>query len=276
MTLRGPGTGQSGYCILSRVDVSSRGAIDAPSAKTRTATGVKRTVHIVVDPPSQPGAHILVQMDFGSGMQTVMDQPEPANPPPTFKFGFAASTGGANNIHEINATVINTILPVPRLAIDKTDTGPFIAGGTGTFTLTSSTETGSDVGPEVQPITVTDTLPAGTLNGTPTGTGWDCSGSSGTAVSCTYPASASAPIPAATTLPPITVPVVFGPGESGAFTNAAHVNSQDYANDPQEVPPPTRSASCPLARTTSARRQSACRSLWRFSTTITAVSSPAA
>jgi uncharacterized repeat protein (TIGR01451 family) len=234
VTLRGPGTGQTGYCILTRVNASSHGAIDAPSAKTRTATGVKRTVHIVVDPPSQPGAHILVQMDFGSGLVSIMNAAEPSNPPPTFKFGFAASTGGANNIHEINATVINTILPVPRLTIAKTDAGPFVAGGTGTFTLTPSTGAGSDVGPEVQPVTVTDTLPAGTLNGTPTGTGWDCSGSMGTAVSCTHPASASAPIPAGTTLPPITVPVVFGPTESESFTNTAHVNSQDNANDPQD------------------------------------------
>jgi hypothetical protein len=93
--------------------------------------------------------------------------------------------------------------------------------------------TSSDLGPEVQPITVTDTLPAGTLNGTASGTGWDCTGSTGTTVSCTYPASASAPIPAGTTLPPITVPAVFGPDESGIFTNTAQVNSQDNANDPQ-------------------------------------------
>jgi uncharacterized repeat protein (TIGR01451 family) len=233
VTLRGPGTGQTGYCILDRVNVASYGAIDAPKAKTRTAAGVKRTVHIVVDPPSQPGAMILVQMNFGSGMQTIMDTPEPANPPATFKFGFAASTGGANNIHEINSTVINTILPVPRLTIAKSDDGPFVAGGTGRFTLTPTVQAGSDVGPETDPVTVTDTLPAGTLNGLPTGTGWDCSASSGTTVSCTYAASASAPIPAGTTLPAITVPVVFGPDESGIFTNVAYVNSQDNANSPQ-------------------------------------------
>ena len=233
VTLRGPGTGQTGYCILSRVNVASNGKVDAPTAKSRTAAGVRRTVHIVVDPPSQANAHILVQVDFGSGFVTIMNAAEPPNPPPTFKFGFAASTGGANNIHEINATIINTILPVPRLTIAKTDTGPFVVGGTGTFTLTPSTQGGSDVGSEVDPITVTDTLPAGTLNGAPTGTGWDCSGSSGTAVRCTYQASASAPIAAGTALPSISVPVVFGPDESGIFTNTAQVNSQDNANDPQ-------------------------------------------
>ena len=233
VTLRGPGSGQTGYCILSRVNVGSNGKVDAPAAKSRTAAGVKRTVHIVVDPPSQANAHILVQMDFGSGFVTIMNAPEPANPPPTFKFGFAASTGGANNIHEINATVINTILPVPRLRIAKTDTGPFVVGGAGRFTLAPTVAGGSDVGPEANPITVTDRLPAGTLSGTPTVTGWDCSGSSGTSVSCTYPASASAPIPAGTTLPPITVPVVFGPNESGIFTNSARVTSQDNASTPQ-------------------------------------------
>ena len=233
VTLRGPGTGQTGYCILERVNVASYGAIGAPRSRTRTAAGVKRTVHIVLDPPSQAGAHILVQMNFGSGFVTIMNAPEPANPPATFKFGFAASTGGANNIHEINATVINTILPVPRLAIAKTDTGPFVVGATGTFTLTPTVQAGSDVGPETDPVTVTDTLPAGTLNGTPSGTGWDCSASSGQTVSCTYPASASAPIAAGTTLPAITVPVAFGPEESGIFTNVAHVNSLDNANSPQ-------------------------------------------
>ena len=234
VTLRGPGSGQTGYCVLTRVNAASYGSIDAPSARTRTASGVKRSVHIVVDPPAKPGAHILVQMDFGSGFVTIMNAPEPPNPPPTFKFGFAASTGGANNIHEINSTIINTILPVPRLVIAKSDSGPFRAGGTGSFTLTPSTEPGSDVGPEVEPVTVADTLPAGALSGTPTGSGWDCSASSGTHVSCTYPASASAPIAAGTTLPSITVPVLFGRDESGIFTNGTEVSSQDNANTPQQ------------------------------------------
>ncbi len=234
VTLRGPGSGESGYCILDRFGVSSYRSVDAPHATSRASSGVKRTVHIVVDPPSQANAHILVQMDFGSGMHTIMNASEPANPPSTFRFGFAASTGGANNIHEIQLVDVNTILPVPRLVIAKSDTGPFVAVGSGTFTLTPSTQAGSDVGPEVQPVTVTDKLPAGTLNGSPTGTGWDCSGSSGTSVRCTYPASADAPIPAGTTLPPITVPVVFGREESGIFTNDAQVSSQGDANTPQE------------------------------------------
>lgn len=234
VTLRGPGSGQAGYCILNRINVAANGAIDAPKAKARTAAGVKRTIHIVVDPPSKSGAHIVVQMDFGSGFVNILNAPEPANPPPTFKFGFAASTGGANNIHEINSTVINTILPVPRLVIAKSHSGPFVVGGSGTFTLTPSTVAGSDVGPEVDPVTVTDTLPAGTLGGTPMGSGWDCSASSGKNVQCTRPASAAAPIPAGTTLPPITVPVVFGADESGSFTNTAQVSSQDNANSPQD------------------------------------------
>jgi hypothetical protein len=55
VTLRGPGSGQTGYCILNRVDVSSNGAIDDPSAKHRTDPGVKRSVHIVRRPAGEAG-----------------------------------------------------------------------------------------------------------------------------------------------------------------------------------------------------------------------------
>jgi uncharacterized repeat protein (TIGR01451 family) len=232
VTMRGPGSGQSQYCIVNSVPAG--GSIDNPRATSRTAPSVKRTVHIKVDPLSQQGAKILVQIDFGSGMQTVMDEALPPNPPQTFKFGFAASTGGSNNIHEIQNVVIDSILPLPRLTLAKTNGGPFTAGGTGSFTLTASIQSGSQVGAETQPVTVSDDLPAGRLSGIPTGAGWDCSGSSGTKVRCTHPASPAVPIPPGTQLPPITVPVVFGPNESGIFTNTAQASSQDNANTPQD------------------------------------------
>ncbi len=235
VTLRGPGNGQTGYCILDRVDVSSRGALDAPSAQSRTDADVRRTVHITVDPPSEAGARISVELAYGNGpLEPVLDEPEPANPPPTFKFGFAASTGGANNIHEIQGVSIDSILPLPRLVITKTDTGPFTVGGPGHFVLTPATEADPALGPVQAPVTVTDDLPAGTLSGTPAGAGWDCSASSGIHVSCTRPASPEAPIEPDTTLPPITVDVAFGPDESGIFDNVAQVNSQDNANTPQQ------------------------------------------
>jgi hypothetical protein len=125
-------------------------------------------------------------------------------------------------------------------------------------------------------VTVTDTLPAGTLNGVPTGTGWDCSASPGTTVNCTYPASATAPIAAGTTLPSITVQVVFGPDESGIFTNVAHVTSQDNANTPQQSSASDAFHVLPVGHDDSATKTVGVPVASRSSTSITAVWYPAA
>src|SRR5271154_5814453 len=53
--------------------------------------------------------------------------------PATFKFGFAASTGGATAIHDISGLSIAT-LP-PSLTTTVSHTGDFTAGGTGTITI---------------------------------------------------------------------------------------------------------------------------------------------
>jgi uncharacterized repeat protein (TIGR01451 family) len=133
-TLRGPGTGQSGYCILDRVSVGSLGAVGAPSAKRRTAAGVKRTVHIVVDPPAQANAHILVQMDFGSGMQTIMDAPEhPIRRPRSSSGSPRVPAAPTTSTRSMPPSSTRTVTVVARVGVLKpgklTDTAAVTADG---------------------------------------------------------------------------------------------------------------------------------------------------
>ena len=232
VSLRGPGDDLVGYCLLA-TRISPAGSLDKPGAIDRD-DGVQRDVRITVDPLSDPEAQVTVYLKLPSETtyREALREPLPDNPPPTFKFGFSASTGGSTNIHEIRTLVVDSILPLPRLKLEKSDTGPFVTGGSGTFTLTASTERGVGVGPVSAPVTVTDTIPAGTITATPSGTGWDCSATAtgSSALSCTRPA----PIADGTTLPPISVPVAWDDRTSGSYVNVAEVDSLDNANTPEQ------------------------------------------
>ena len=238
LSLRGPGEDLIGYCLLARRALGDDfGSVDQPGATDRD-DNVRRDVRITVDPLSQPGAQVTVYLKRPAqeNYTEFLREPLPPNPPPTFKFGFAASTGGSTNIHEIRTLVVNSIQPLPRLALAKTTGGPYTTGGSGTFTLTARTEEGTGVGPAESPITVTDTLPAGTITAAPAGEDWDCSATvvGSSSLSCTYPASPSSPVEAGTELPVISFPVAWDYATSGRFTNVAEVDSLDNANSPEQ------------------------------------------
>lgn len=80
-----------------------------------------------------------------------------------------------------------TVTP-PVLTITKGHTGPgtgnaFIAGQTGTYTINVGNNGPGSTGG--QTVTVTDNLPSGLTQSSVSGTGWNCSSSTSTAVSCT-------------------------------------------------------------------------------------------
>src|SRR5207244_3562500 len=117
----------------------------------------------------------------------------------------------ANN----SATEKTAVAQNADLLITKSDSpDPVTAGGTLTYTLSVS-----NAGPSTAagPITVTDTLPAGVIFQSASGTGWICSGTN-TSVTCTQPT--NLPPGAA---PPITITVTAS--EAGAITNTATVSS---------------------------------------------------
>jgi uncharacterized repeat protein (TIGR01451 family) len=235
VSLRGPGEGIDGYCLLERTSVAGYGGIADTHAQTRDAGSVRRDVHIVIDPLNRPDARIRVMMGFpGEGEHQVLDEPLPAGRPPRVRFGFAASTGTLTDVHEIRRLRIDSVDPLPRLRLTKTNDGPFVAGGTGSFSLRVSVhgEAGATLH---EPVTVVDHLPAGTLAGEAGGPGWSCGGGGsapGTEVLCRF--TPDSPLPIGSTLPPITVPVRFPEDESCTLENAASVASDDNSATPEE------------------------------------------
>jgi hypothetical protein len=219
--VRGPGEGMTGYCWLGGTGVFATPLYE-DGAASRTAAGVLVAVQITMDPPSDVDPEIHVALNGTD----VLDVPEPADLPPTFKFGFAASTGGSNDIHEINDFQAATVNPLPpSWDLSGTTSGAFTVGGTGDFTFTATPDPAWGSG--VDPVTFTDTLEDGTtVASLPTGTGWDCSATviGSSTVTCTYTISGTQTPGVA--LPSLTVPEQM-PGVAGTVVNTATVTSAD-------------------------------------------------
>ncbi len=135
--------------------------------------------------------------------------------PPTFKFGWAASTGGANDIHEVRNFVANNA--PPDLTITKQHDGPFTRNTNEAYTIQAGVNNSG--GNADQTIYVTDTLPAKETFVSVSGSGWTCNSAS--PVQCTYPAGVSS----GTALPAITLTVK--PTSNGVIANTACVYSAD-------------------------------------------------
>lgn len=229
VTIRGPGSGTTGYCILGANTSALPGQLHGGAARS----GALRHTHIVIDPSTNASPKVTVSLDFGSGLAQVVQVPLPASPPATFKFGFTASTGAGSDFHEVRNLVSTTQVPLPALTLQKAHTGSFVQGGTGSFQITVGTD--PNAGAERQSVRVTDTLPAGlTVGGAPTGSGWDCTITSvGSATAgCVFAGSATTPVPAGNTLPPITLPVAISSSSASSLTNTATASSMDATNSP--------------------------------------------
>jgi uncharacterized repeat protein (TIGR01451 family) len=155
---------------------------------------------------------------------------------------------------------------VVDLSITKTHVGNFTVGSNGTYTLRVSNASGVALDPEVNVVTVTDTLPAGLTYVSGAGTGWSCS-AVGQTVTCTHPPG----LPPGNSFPDLTLTVAVGPTAAPAVTNSATVSSASYdlnaannsVNDPTTVNPlfPTlvvtkssQAFSDPLNNTTNPKR----------------------
>lgn len=181
VTIRGASAGLNGYCYITSSGTLSQG-ISAGSSRS----GATRSVRITISPSGQIG----VKIDFhdGNGYVPVI-QPtnftglngQPAFPA-TFKFGFASSTGGSTNYHEIWNL---DIAPDPStLSVSSTHSDPFTPGSTGTYTL--NVQNAATASPTRGSTVITDTIPLGlTPRSADGGTDWTCP-ITGQQVVCTY------------------------------------------------------------------------------------------
>jgi uncharacterized repeat protein (TIGR01451 family) len=147
------------------------------------------------------------------------------DPPETFKFGFASSTGDATNIHEIQNLVITSNAPPPDLQLTKRSNIDNVEpGGTVEYTLTVRNV---GRGATTANATITDTLPPGFSFDSFRGAGWNCT-ADGRVVTCVYIGdpnstnSATDPIISPNESQSVVVRV-NAPDTPGNFTNTATV-----------------------------------------------------
>ena len=205
VVVRGPGNLGAGYCALQ----SSAATATSPSltlrASTRTASKVP--VEVVINATSStvttasglvvPAGDYDVKFTPVSGSARTLLGALPVVPsglypsswvnssgiPKQLVFGWVGSTGGDTDYHEIDNVVVNSINPVPQLAVSQTSyaAATLSPGSPVTYTVTAS----SSGATENQPVTLTETLPAGVLPVAAYGTGWVCGAPSGQQISCT-------------------------------------------------------------------------------------------
>ncbi|MEG4066059.1 DUF4347 domain-containing protein, partial [Microcoleus sp. Pol11C2] len=145
------------------------GGIDNKNTSIRAEA--KRTVQVTLFPANSPTFpnRLTVAFDLdGSGTfdagETLLDIPNLATVngavPRTFKFGFAASTGGNTNIHEVNNVIVQSIdEPALKADVSIVKKGPLYAipNSTISYTITSTNN-----GPNnAESVLIQDPLPQG-------------------------------------------------------------------------------------------------------------------
>lgn len=175
-------------------------AADGPlSDASSTRDPAERTVHITISTDSI--MTVNVSYDGGATFAEELSDIDlktingSAPMPSTFKLGFAASTGGATNIHEIRDLVVETL--DPDLATDVTAPTTLPRGGTADFSI--SVSNAASAGPTTGVITSTTTFPAGITPTAATGAGWTCT-IAGQTVTCEAAAAATGETLAAITV----------------------------------------------------------------------------
>ncbi len=258
VTVRGPGNGTSGYCILGTTLVAS-GALDS---RTATSRPTSVPVEIALNPNASasttstgltvPARNWLITFTPVGGSQQTLTGSLPTaatlsgygfpaswyDPstglPYQLTFGWAASTGANNEIHEINtlaSTTLNGQLPSFLLSLSNNESDRMLAGSSANFAVTPSLD--PNQGSESQAATVTTTFPTGLTPTNPSTTDYACT-TTGQVVSCTYtPTGSLAP---GTALPTLHIPVAVSSAATGSKTVTAKVSSRDA--NPQAVTNP--------------------------------------
>ncbi|WP_426563776.1 Ig-like domain repeat protein [Angustibacter sp. McL0619] len=249
ITVRGPGNDNLGYCKLASAAVVSPGHLDDrlgttrpapvpveiavnPGAATTTASGLDVAANswlLQVTPLGGSPMQLTGSLPTGQRLTDLGFPPGYVDPatglPYQLTFGWAASTGGNNEIHEINMLRSNTLngkVPALTLTVSDNQDGHLVAGNHAVVTVAPGLVAGE--GAEDQPVTVNTTFPPGLTPSLPTTPDYSCS-VSGQLVTCRY--SPSTAIPAGSSLPPLDIPVDVDPTATGAATITSKASSND-------------------------------------------------
>jgi hypothetical protein len=79
----------------------------------------RRQVHVRLTPAPDPRLIVTVDFSDGAGPHQVLDIAAPTPVPPSYKFGFAASTGDFTDVHLIRNVTVATDRPLPELSLVK-------------------------------------------------------------------------------------------------------------------------------------------------------------
>ena len=258
VTVRGPGSGTVGYCPLGSTAAGGglSGSLRGASGSTRATTLVP--VEIAINPtaavittsgiPSIPAySYVVAISPLGGPTQYVTGglpnaaafEPsawlEPATGIPyQLAMGFAASTGGSTDVHEVRNISVQPLFGNPAqttLQLSDSAAGALVQGTPVVYTAKGAlTSAGGSLN---QSTSLVATLPTGVVPGTASGTNWSCT-TTGQTVTCGY--TGTIPIPAGTVLPAVTIPANVTPGSSGPATATAQFVSDDAqiasASDP--------------------------------------------
>ncbi len=244
--VRGPGNGTSGYCMLARAVVGDQG-LDKPSSTSRPAPV---PVEIALNPSTSSAtttAGLVVAanswvMRVGSyngsytlsgTLPSMAGYADPSwldasGRPYQVTFGWAGSTGGSMEVHEVNTLAAETVtgkLPVYTLSTSDNQNGNFLAGDRAVVSVTPALS--ASEGDEAATATVTTTFPAGIVprSGAFTTNGYSCT-TSGQVVTCTYTPGTT--LTAGSSLPTADIPVTIPVGTSPrSYTISAKVSSAD-------------------------------------------------
>ncbi|WP_344492574.1 lectin-like domain-containing protein [Glycomyces endophyticus] len=118
VALRGPGQGLDGYCLLATTAIDEQIGSDhdgdiygtdfPEKLNTDTLEEAKRLVKLKVSDDEHPTVTVDIDFQDGNGWKRVLESQVPFKAPETFKFGFAASSGYATNVHLIRHLRVET------------------------------------------------------------------------------------------------------------------------------------------------------------------------
>jgi len=192
-TVRGPGNGTSGYCLISgaTTQLSSPYTLDDFGATSFTGIGVPEEVVVNTTANAVTASASGFSVPSGDWMFAIkplksdattgttwsdLEGTLPTNPvgtpstwlssgvPEDLAFGFAASTGGSYEYHQLSNMTVANLQAAPTLAITNTVNGASsgAVAGSGTAASVKLTASVPSTSPssETSPVTVTDTFPS--------------------------------------------------------------------------------------------------------------------